>query len=232
MKIKNKSKYILISSVLGGLIFPLVSNAGWVDDVFKAISLSALIPSGACIRSIDGSVEGSTQSAEDLRGITPEIFGISPGDILGDSLSLQRCSAPQVCNETGSGSITGRLDNETDYDLFIVWGECDEEGGGGAIGGLRESLNSIRSIFPARLSSERGIIGTIGRVIRWTLGISGAILLIMVIYAGALYLTAGGNEKAVDKAKNTLTWSVIGIVIIFGAWLIADFVVSALTKGA
>lgn len=226
MKIK---KYILIVILVAGTTFPLFAKAAWIDDVFKAIALEEMIPNNSCIRSVDGNIEGSSQRGEDERGLMPG--GLT--DLLtGDH---NRCSSDQICRTTGSGQIDGNIDNETRYDLSVEWGTCtsaDSGGSGGVIGNLRQGLNDLRGIFPSRLQSERGIVNTIGALIRWVLGIAGSIFVAMVVYGGIQYLIVGTNEKNVEKAKTTITYAVIGIVIIAGAWLIADFVISALIRGA
>jgi len=43
---------------------------------------------------------------------------------------------------------------------------------------------------------------------------------IMIIIGGFKYLTSGGDPKAAASARLTLTWGIIGIVIIIGAWFI------------
>lgn len=224
MKIK---KYILIIILVTGTIFPLLTKAAWIDDVFKAIALETMIPNESCIRSVDGNIDGSTQRGEDEQGLSLSVVGMT---------ARQRCSGNEICRVTGSGQIDGNLDSETRYDLFVEWGACTPadsgSSGGGVVGNLRQGLNDLRGIFPSRLQSEQGIVNTIGALIRWVLGIAGAIFVAMIVYGGIQYLTVGTSEKNVEKAKTTITYAVIGMVIIAGAWLIADFVISALIRGA
>ncbi len=72
------------------------------------------------------------------------------------------------------------------------------------------------------------LAGTVGRIIKALLSIVGALLLVIIIYAGFLWMTAGGNTTQVEKAKAWITNSVIGLVIILGAYGISSFVVEAL----
>lgn len=68
----------------------------------------------------------------------------------------------------------------------------------------------------------------IGRGINVLLGVLGIVFVVLVVYAGFLYLTDQGEGKNVAKAKTLLTNSVIGIVIIVAAYAIANFVIDAL----
>jgi len=76
------------------------------------------------------------------------------------------------------------------------------------------------------------IPGIIGRVISAALGLSGSAALLMFVYGGFLWLTSGGNKERVDKGKKTLIWAIIGIVVIFAAYVIVDNVILAVTTGA
>ncbi|MFA6295843.1 MAG: pilin [Patescibacteria group bacterium] len=72
----------------------------------------------------------------------------------------------------------------------------------------------------------------IARIVSYVLGFIGILLIVMIIYGGLLYMTSRGNEKQTETAKNVLTYAIIGVVIIFAAYIIARVVISALTTGA
>lgn len=67
-----------------------------------------------------------------------------------------------------------------------------------------------------------------GRVIKAALSIVGAIALCIVIYAGFLYMTAGGDPDKIKKAKQWLTNAFIGLVIIFMAYSIVSYIINQL----
>ena len=70
----------------------------------------------------------------------------------------------------------------------------------------------------------------IGTVINTVLGLLGVIFLILLVYAGFLWMTAAGNDDKVTKAKQILTTSIIGLVIVLAAYSIAAFVVEQLAS--
>jgi len=70
----------------------------------------------------------------------------------------------------------------------------------------------------------------VGRIIRVILGLLGALFLVMTIYAGFTWMTAGGNEENVTKAKKILTTSVIGLMIILMSYSITAFVMSRICE--
>ncbi len=50
------------------------------------------------------------------------------------------------------------------------------------------------------------------------------ILVICIIYAGYIIVTAGGNEEKVTKGKTWIFWTLIGAAIILSAQVIANLV--------
>lgn len=79
--------------------------------------------------------------------------------------------------------------------------------------------------------AETSLNKTIALVIKIALSFVGVILLVVIIYGGFLWLTAGGNDGQVETAKKWIFNGVIGIAIITAAYFITDFVVGSLEKG-
>ncbi len=69
----------------------------------------------------------------------------------------------------------------------------------------------------------------VARIIRVALGLLGIVALVLVVYAGFLWMTAGGNEEQIAGAKKLLLNTVIGLAIILSAYAIVSFVISRLT---
>ena len=64
----------------------------------------------------------------------------------------------------------------------------------------------------------------VARIIRVAMGILGTIFVILTLYAGFLWMTAGGEEDKISTAKKLLYQGVIGLAIIFTAYGITVFV--------
>jgi len=77
-------------------------------------------------------------------------------------------------------------------------------------------------------AGESGILFTIGLVINSALSVLGVIFLVLIVYGGYVWMTAGGDEAKVEKAKQTFGRAVIGLVIVLCAYAIADFVVPSI----
>jgi len=70
----------------------------------------------------------------------------------------------------------------------------------------------------------------IARVIRVALGFLGIIALVLVLYAGFLYMTSAGAPDKIDKAKKILTSAAIGLIIILASFAIVSFILNFLTN--
>lgn len=79
-------------------------------------------------------------------------------------------------------------------------------------------------------TSRTTLAGTLGTVVKTALGMVGVIFMILIIYAGFLWMTARGNEQQVEKAETIIRSSVIGLIIVLGAYSITSFVVPALIE--
>ncbi|MDF1497466.1 MAG: IPT/TIG domain-containing protein [Patescibacteria group bacterium] len=70
------------------------------------------------------------------------------------------------------------------------------------------------------------------RLINVFLGLLGVILLVIILYAGFLWMTAGGDAAKVEKAKAWLRNGIIGVIIVLLSWAIASFVINSLINAA
>jgi hypothetical protein len=55
--------------------------------------------------------------------------------------------------------------------------------------------------------------------------LAGVIAVIVIIVAGLMYATSSGDSGRVAKAKNLLTYAIIGLVVVVSAFVITNFVV-------
>jgi hypothetical protein len=54
--------------------------------------------------------------------------------------------------------------------------------------------------------------------------------IVTILYAAFLYMTAGGDDTRIDKAKKALVWGIVGIIIAMLAYGIWDAVYSFLAS--
>ncbi len=68
----------------------------------------------------------------------------------------------------------------------------------------------------------------IGQIIKQVLALLGVLFLGLTLYGGYLWMMARGDEKQIEKAKETLKAGVIGLAIMLSAYAISNLVVNAI----
>ena len=74
------------------------------------------------------------------------------------------------------------------------------------------------------LSKPDGLSNTLKNATNTVLFIAGALAVIMIIYGGIRYITAHGDEKQVKVAKDTIVYSVAGLIIAILAYALVTFI--------
>lgn len=88
-----------------------------------------------------------------------------------------------------------------------------------------KKLSEVGSINgPYESASETTISEIIGTAVSAFLALLGVIFLVLMLYAGYNWMTAQGDEEKVTKAKDTITRSIIGMIIVVGAYAIWNFI--------
>ena len=61
-------------------------------------------------------------------------------------------------------------------------------------------------------------------------GAAATVALIFIIVGGIQYISSGGNQEQAGKAKSTLTWAIIGFILIMASYSIIYFFTDLVTK--
>ncbi|PJC23013.1 hypothetical protein COV28_02490 [candidate division WWE3 bacterium CG10_big_fil_rev_8_21_14_0_10_48_23] len=66
------------------------------------------------------------------------------------------------------------------------------------------------------------LVNILSETIEFLLGIGAGVALLFVMIGGIQYMASGGDEKSLASAKKTITYSIIGLVVILGSILIIN----------
>jgi hypothetical protein len=84
---------------------------------------------------------------------------------------------------------------------------------------------------PANACNACHLVVLADNLLDWLFGIVFVIFGVVAFVAGFGLATSGGNQSKLDAAKSKLSNAVIGIIIVFSAWLIVDTLLKALLSG-
>ena len=66
-------------------------------------------------------------------------------------------------------------------------------------------------------------------VFKLMLGLLGSLSLLFFIYGGFVWLLSRGNANMIQKGKDIIVGSVIGMSIVLGSWVIINFIIAVFT---
>lgn len=74
---------------------------------------------------------------------------------------------------------------------------------------------------PAGLTELENLFANVISVVV-TLGF--VVMMVLLIMAGFKYLTSGGEPKAIQSAHHTLSWAILGILLMIVAWILLQLI--------
>ena len=74
--------------------------------------------------------------------------------------------------------------------------------------------------------ASNNITTFLGEVLKVITTLSIPVIVAFIIYAGFLFVTAGGNEGKVETAQKTIQYTLIGAAIILGARFLAEILIN------
>lgn len=94
----------------------------------------------------------------------------------------------------------------------------------GADGGCSIKDNIIKQ-DPDTLNKQSAVNAVMGFVDIMA-GAAATITIIFIVIGGIMYITSAGNQEQATKAKSTLTWAIIGFILIVTSYSIITFFVN------
>ena len=136
-------------------------------------------------------------------------------------------NTPSECNGACGGSTGGGTAPPTGGGGTTT--QPPTGGGGTGVGGPMGNATLPNFIGHTSISA---LIAAIANFLIKYIAMPLAIL--MIIYSGLLFVTAGGNEEKIKKAKKNLSWTLLGVLIILSANVLITYIQSLLggTGGA
>ncbi len=96
----------------------------------------------------------------------------------------------------------------------------------------QQNVKAVGNSADVGTAADASLPEVVGRIINVLLGFIGILLLIYILYAGFLWMTAGGDEGKVKTATTMIRNAIIGLLIIVAAFAISNFVLGSLINVA
>ena len=92
-------------------------------------------------------------------------------------------------------------------------------------------MSWLHGSFAAGLADPLPKVSTDARILaifNTTLGVAGAIAVLIIVIAGFRYIVSQGDSSQVAAARNAILYAVVGLVVIMLAFAIVNFVIGGL----
>ncbi len=77
-------------------------------------------------------------------------------------------------------------------------------------------------------NEKNDLYGNVRTIINWIVMVVGIVAVIMIILGGIFYVISAGDPGKIKKAKDTILYGIIGLVIVLLAFAIVNFVLGIL----
>ena len=86
----------------------------------------------------------------------------------------------------------------------------------------------VNNINPGGTAGNTTLTQLVQIIINTLLAVIGIIAVVMLIFGGIKYTTSQGDKTAIESAKNTILYAIIGIVVAFAAFALVSYLVTTL----
>jgi hypothetical protein len=94
---------------------------------------------------------------------------------------------------------------------------------------VAEAGNAVGA-FQNPLGGQNDLIQFIRKIVDLLIQIGAVVVVIYFVYAGFKFVTANGNDKKIGEAKQAAFWCIVGGLILLGAQLIINVMVSTVNQ--
>ena len=84
------------------------------------------------------------------------------------------------------------------------------------------SPRCVTTVNGVEVATIQGLECVFQNVVSVAIALAGLAVFVMLLAGALKYLTSGGDPKAQESAKNTMTYAVLGLVIMVAAYLILN----------
>jgi predicted permease len=95
-----------------------------------------------------------------------------------------------------------------------------------AVGNLGDAVGNLGNAGREAGTNQSDLSSVFGSAINVALTLVGLIFLVLMVYAGYLWMTARGDSEQVGKARNIIITSIVGLVIVMSAYAITALITS------
>ena len=98
---------------------------------------------------------------------------------------------------------------------------------GGTCPAGSKQTSYTNSIAECNIEKDTTLMATVNKIINVILGVLGIVAVVIIVLGGVQYTTSAGDPGKVKKAKDTILYGIIGLVVALLAFAVVNFVLSS-----
>lgn len=103
-------------------------------------------------------------------------------------------------------------------------------------GSVRDEGNSYADSYaecnlPVQEADDPTLMGTVQQILNVIVGVVGVVAVAVIIIGGIFFVTSQGDASKVTRARNTILYGVVGLIVALLAFAIVNFVLSSVFGG-
>ena len=92
-------------------------------------------------------------------------------------------------------------------------------------GSVRSTANTLGE---CNVEADNSLMPTVNTIISVIIGVLGLAAVVVIVLGGVSYVTSAGDPGKVKKAKDTILYGIIGLVVALLAFAIVNFVLTSI----
>lgn len=146
--------------------------------------------------------------------------------------SVSYAASLSVCGQTTAPEGGTAYDNYKDYQTFLVGGNINGQTVEGLISQLQNHKISQEEYYKRdaayksahNICQASDIFKQIARIVNFLIGFIGLFVIVRLVISGFQMVLSQGNEEALKGAKSGITNALIGMALVFAAYLLANII--------
>jgi len=140
---------------------------------------------------------------------------------------LDGCNKVGDCVSTAQGGQKCVVSSLSPPIVSATGPQCNLDGGSVVIGRVipPEGVSLYNALIPSSAGNKRiGILLFISNALKFFAVICGLLVFFNILYAGYEYIVGAGKTDVHVKVRERLTWSVVGLILLIAAYMIAALI--------
>ncbi|KKR03466.1 MAG: hypothetical protein UT31_C0020G0005 [Parcubacteria group bacterium GW2011_GWF2_39_13b] len=96
------------------------------------------------------------------------------------------------------------------------------------------AMAAVQAVPDINITSADSLLTQFVEIMNWIFSAALILAVILIIFGGISYMTAGGDETKLGTAKKRVIWGLVGAAIVIAAWgliaLIAQYLGASISK--